>query len=214
MVHVVDALVLYAGAADVRAVVAVPGDDVHFRAVRFDHGDLLRARPFGDVDFAGDPRAGAVGGNRIPGVPARILYAALNPDRLRVRDEGRGPAVLEGQGRHRVVHLEEDIVVKAHDRRHAFPERDGAPRVAFDSHEVAVAELAPFGAVDPGGVPRRGREVEFEKPAAFADGSVGRRGRALAARSANVVEHRFIPPARRSLRFRRGSRNAGRWSTR
>ena len=188
VVRVIGALVLHLGAADVGAVVARSGNDVCDGAVRLDHADLRGARSFGNEDFAADPRARRIGRDGVSGVAARILNAGLDADRLHVGDQGRRTAVLEGERRHRVVHLEKDVVVKGNERRQAFAHGDVAPGVAFEREEFAVAELAPGLAVDLAFVPLRGRKVEFKEAAAFAGGRKGGDGRALAALRADERE--------------------------
>ena len=188
VVRIVGALVLHLGAAYVGAVVARARNDVRHGAVRLDHADFRGARAFGNEDFAADPRACGIGRDGVSGVAARILHARGDADRLHVGDQGRRAAVLEGERRHRVVHLEQDVVVKGNERRQAFAHGDVAPGVALEREKFTVAELTPGLAVDFGFVPLRGREVEFKEAAALAGGREGGDGRALSALRADKGE--------------------------
>ena len=189
MVGVVRAAFGHLRAADVRAVVARARHHVHLGAVGLDHRDLLGARVFGYVDLACDPGAGRVGRDGVARVAQGVLHAGPDADRQHVAHERRRAAVLEGERGHGVVHLEQDAVSAVHldHGRHAFAHRDGAPDVAVHGHEVAVAEDAPFGAVDAGGIPRGWREVELEEAAAAALGFMGVGGACGAAGGADVA---------------------------
>ena len=132
VIGIVDAFVLHAGAADVGAVVARPRNHMDFGAVRFDHRDLLGARAFRHVDFALDAGAGAVGGDGIPCVAARILNAFSDADRLHVGDEASSAAVLEGQGRHGIVDLHEHAGLHLHGGPSETP-RQASPSSAMNS---------------------------------------------------------------------------------
>ena len=189
VVGVVRAAFGHLRAADVRAVVARARHHVHLGAVGLDHRDLLGARAFGYVDLACDPGAGRVGRDGVARVARGVLHAGPDADRQHVAHERRRAAVLEGERGHGVVHLEQDAVSAVHldHGRHAFAHRDGAPDVAVHGHEVAVAEDAPFGAVDAGGIPRGRREVELEEAAAAALGFMGVGGACGAAGGADVA---------------------------
>ena len=105
VVRVVRAFIPHLRAADIGAVITVTRHHHRLRPERLDHRDLFRARAFRHVDLTFNPSARPIGRDRDPGVAGRVLHALLDPDRLHMGDERCSPAVLEGQGRHHVIHF-------------------------------------------------------------------------------------------------------------
>ena len=146
----------------------VVGDD-EIDAERGGKGGLLHA---GDAAVHGDDERDALLGKRADRIAAEavaLLNAAGNVH------EHRRAAVLEGQRRHFVIHLQENVVVKARNGRHALSERDIAPHFALGRHEGAVTEEAPFSLVDFIEVELRRFVIELPEAAAFASGFKRRR---------------------------------------
>ena len=168
MVGVILPLFGHPRAAHVGAVIARAGDDVHPRAVRADHVDLLWGSPLGDEYLAVDAHAAAVGGDAVARVAAGILHDGINADRLAVRDEHRRAAVFKRERGHIIIHFQQEVIVKAHDGGHSLAECHLPPRIAVKRHERAVAEDAPLVPVDERFVKRRQVIVELPQPAAGA----------------------------------------------
>ena len=133
-----------------------------------DHVDLLGARAFGDKNFTGDAGFGAVGGDGVAGIAARVLHDPVHADGLAVRDEDGRAAILERERRHEVVHLQQHILVQADDGRHALAHGHAAPRLAVQRHELPIAELAPLVRVDLAEVKLRRLIIQIPESAAAA----------------------------------------------
>ena len=120
VVGVVDALFTHSCAANIGTVVARPGNNMHFGAVRLNHGDLLGARSFRNIDFALNACPGAVCCYGVAGIAARVLHTRLHPDRLHMCNQRSRSAILKGERRHGVVDLDVETRFEFHQGRHAF----------------------------------------------------------------------------------------------
>ena len=130
-------------AADFGAMISSSGDDNRFGSEAYNHGDLIRAGAFGNVNFAGDTASCAVGGNSHAGVAAGVLNAFFNADGFHMAYQGSCSAVLKGERRHHEIHLEEDASVVGSDGRHAFSHGNSAPNITVQIHKSVVTELRP-----------------------------------------------------------------------
>ena len=187
MICIVHALLLDLGAADIGAVVARSGNDSADCAVRADHIDLLRAGALRDEDLAADARAGAVGGDGVACITARILHDLFHADGFAVRDQDGRAAVLEGERRHKIIHFQKHVAVQTDDGRHALTHGNAAPALIVQRHEAPVAELAPFVRIDRIKGKDRRRIVQLPESAAFAVRLAGRHGLCAAAFCADIT---------------------------
>lgn len=136
VVGVIDAFCSDFGAADIGAVVATAGHDVDNRAVRLNHVDFLRRGASRHKDFAGDAGTYAVSSDAVTGVAATVLHDVLDADAFAVGDEDSRAPVFERQGRHEVVHFQQDVVIKADDGRHALAHGNCASDITVERHDA------------------------------------------------------------------------------
>ena len=96
-----------------------------------------------------------------------------NPFRCSGRRGQLRTPVFERQGRHEVVHFQQDVVIEADDGRHALAHGNGAPGIAVERHIAVVTELRPFSAVNAVGSEGGWTVIQPPQPTASAFGVAG-----------------------------------------
>lgn len=173
VVGVIHALVFHLGPAHVGAVVAAAGHHGADGAVGADHVDLLGRGALRHEDLTADAGPGAVGGHGVAGVAAAVLHHPVHADGSAVGDQGRSAPVLEGQGGHEVVHLQQHVAVQPYHGCHALAQGDVAPGLVLQGHELPVAEQAPLAPVYHAQIKPRRLEIQLPQATAMASGGAG-----------------------------------------
>ena len=143
VVRVVLPLFFHLAPAGIGAVVAGSRDYVHSRTVRLYHVDLFRRRTLRHKDLTVYPASSAVCRHAVSGVAAAVLDNRIHTYRFAVSYKDRCAPVLEGEGRHEIIHFEEHIIAEAYYRGHSLSESNLTPCFVLQGHELFVAEHSP-----------------------------------------------------------------------